>query len=111
MVFAVAGERWSEEEFAEGDKDIFIVRQLLLARRFRTKQPLPLCLRRTRVVPEQGGGDSGDRGYPNVGSGVQLLCIKETIFEDLRIFVTKSSADKDATRILNKVSSRTHMKN
>ena len=78
MLFAVAGERWGEEEFAEGDKDIFIARQLLLARRFRTKQPLPLRLRRTRVVPEQGGGDSGDRGYPNVGIGVQLLCIKET---------------------------------
>ena len=53
MVFAVAGERWSEEEFAEGDKDIFIARQLLLARRFRTKQPVPLRLCRTRVVPEQ----------------------------------------------------------
>ena len=108
MVFAVAGERWSEEEFAEGDRDIFIARQLLLARRFRTKQPLPLRLRRTRVVPEQGGGDSGD---PIVGSGVQLLCLKESIFEDLRIFATKSSADKDVVRILNKVSSRTHMKN
>ena len=111
MVFAVAGERWSEEEFAEGDRDIFIARQLLLARRFWTKQLLPLRLRMTRVVPEQGGGDSRDRGYPIMRSGVQLLCIKETIFEYLRIFVTKSSADKDAVRILIKVSSRTHMKN
>ena len=67
--------------FVEGDKDIFIARQLLLTRRIRTKQPLPLCLRRTRVVPEQGGGDSGDRGYPNVGSGVMLLCIKETFLK------------------------------
>ena len=90
MLFVVAGERWGEEEFAEGDKDIFIARQLLLARRFWTKQPLPLRLRRTRVVPERGSGVSGDHGYPIVGSGVQLLCLKETIFGDLRIFVIKS---------------------
>ena len=67
--------------FAEGDKDIFIAKQLLLARKLRTKQPLPLRLRRTRVAPEQGGGDSGGRGYPNVGSGVELLCIKETFLK------------------------------
>ena len=79
--FAVARKRWSEKVFAEGDKDIFIGRQLLLARRIRTKQPLPLRLRRTHVAPEQGDGDSGDRGYPNVGSGVQLLCIKETFLK------------------------------
>jgi len=70
VVYAVAGERWSKEEYAEGDKDIFIAKQLLLARKFRTKQPLPLRLRRTRVALERCGGDSGDRGYPIVGSGV-----------------------------------------
>ena len=77
MLFAIAGERWGEEVFAEGDKDIFIARQLLLARTIWTKQPMHLRLHRTRVAPEQGGGDSGDCGYPNVGNGVRLLCIKE----------------------------------
>ena len=73
---------------------------------------MPLRLRRTRVAPVRCGGDSGDRGYPIVGSGGSVTVpLKKTIFEDLRIFVTKSSADKDTVRILNKVSSRTHMKN
>ena len=71
-----------------------------------------LRFRRIRVVSVRCGGDSGDRGYPIVGSGGSVtVFLKKIIFEDLRIFVIKLSADKDAVRILNKVLSRTYMKN